>query len=47
MPVTTHPCSEHEEIIPKMLADGKCGIEVGNFCAVVSEVEIFCGPEIS
>ena len=23
--VTTHPCSEHEEIGPNVLADGKCG----------------------
>ena len=29
-----------------MLADGKCGIGGGDFCAVVSEVELSCGPKI-
>ena len=29
--VTTHPWSEHEEIIPNVLADGKCGIGGGIF----------------
>ena len=27
--VTSHPCSEHEEIIPNVLADGKFGIGGG------------------
>ena len=29
--VTTHHYSEHEEIIPNVLADGKCGIGGGEF----------------
>ena len=29
--VTTHPCSEYEEISPNVLADGKCGIRGGDF----------------
>ena len=44
---TTHPCSEHEEISPIFLADGKCGIGGVMFCAVVSDVNISCGPEVS
>ena len=31
MRVTTHPCSEHEEISPNVLADVKCGIGEGYF----------------
>ena len=31
-----------------MLADGKCGIRGGViFCAVVSEVDLYCGLEVS
>ena len=46
--VTTHPCSEHVESLSRM-----CGL-MGNvewggviFCALVSEVELSCGPELS
>ena len=45
--VTTKPCSYHEEISPNVLVDGKYGIGGGDFCAVVSEVEISCSPEVS
>ena len=45
--VTTHPCSEHEEIIPNVLADGKCGIGRVIFCAVASKIELSCVPEVS
>ena len=46
--VTLHPCIEHEEISLNVLADRKCGIG-GKvvFCAVVSEFDISCGPEVS
>ena len=45
--VATHPCIEHEEISPNVLADGKCGIGGVIFCAVASEVDLSCGLEVS
>ena len=44
--VTTHPCSEHVELLDRM-----CG-SMGNvvhggvvLCAIVTNVELSCGPE--
>ena len=45
--VKTNPCSENEDISLNVLADGKCGIGGVIFCAVVSEVELSSGPEVS
>ena len=46
--VTKHPCSEYVELLARM-----CGL-MGNvlhggvvICAVVTKVEIACGPEVS